>query len=86
MWIPVSDDRDIDVVGGVAAGEHGVQLLPGLSTGHHAMRGVGGDPLSGVHGGGVTQFGSRGERSRLAGWRCGRSVCAARATHRFEPG
>jgi hypothetical protein len=55
--VPVPHDGQVDVVGGAAAGEHGVELLPGLSTGDDAMHGVGGDPLRGVHGGGVTQFG-----------------------------
>ena len=61
MRVPVADHRNVEVVGGAAAGQHGVELLPGLLTGHHAMHGVGGDTLRGVHGGGVTQFGSGGD-------------------------
>ena len=45
------------MVGAAAAGQHRVQLLPGLLTGHQAVHGVGGDPLGGVDGGGVSEFG-----------------------------
>ena len=54
--VSVADHRKVDVVGGAAAGQHGVELLPGLLTGHDAMHGVGGDTLRGVHGGGVTEL------------------------------
>ena len=55
MRVSVPDDRNVDMVGGTAAGQHGVQLLPGLFTGHHAMHGVGRNTLRGVHSRGVTQ-------------------------------
>src|SRR5829696_5366554 len=44
------------MVGDPASGQHGVQLLPGLLAGDQAVHGVGGDPLRGVHGGGVAQL------------------------------
>ena len=59
--VPVADHRNVDVVGAAAAGQHGVELLPGLLTGHHAMHGVGGHALRGVHSRGVTQLGSGGD-------------------------
>ena len=40
-----------------AAGEHGVQLLPGLLPGQQAVHGVGGDALGGVDGGGIAETG-----------------------------
>ena len=55
--VPVPDHREVDVVGAAAAGQHGVELLPGFLTGHDAMHGVGGDTLRGVHGGGVAELG-----------------------------
>src|SRR3954447_9632887 len=58
--VPVPHYRQVDVVSAAAAGQHRVQLLPALLTGHHAMHGVGSNTLRGVHGRGVTQFGSGG--------------------------
>ena len=34
--VPVAGHRNVDVVGAAAAGQHGVELLPGLLTGHDA--------------------------------------------------
>jgi hypothetical protein len=55
--VAVADDLEVEVVGVPAAGEHGVQLLPGLLPGHQAMHGVGGDALRTVNSGGVAQTG-----------------------------
>ena len=57
MRVAVADDLQVKVVGGPAAGEHGVQLLPGLLPGSEAVHGVGGDALGGVDGGGVAEAG-----------------------------
>jgi hypothetical protein len=57
VWVSVADHRNVEVVGGAAAGQHGVELLPGFLTSHHAMHGVSCDTLRGVHSRGVTQFG-----------------------------
>src|SRR4029450_4984913 len=57
MWVAVADHLKVDVVGVPAAGEHGVQLLPGLLPGQQAVHGVGRDPLRGMNGGGVTESG-----------------------------
>jgi hypothetical protein len=54
--VAVSDDLQVEMVGDAAPGQHGVQLLPGLLAGEQAVHGVGGDPLRGVHGGGVAQL------------------------------
>src|SRR5512132_387967 len=43
------------MVGCPSAGEHGVQLLPGLQPGGQAVHRVGGDALGAVAGGGVAQ-------------------------------
>ena len=51
MGVAVADDPQVEVVGGPAAGEHCVQLLPGLLPGQQAVHGVGGDALGGVDGG-----------------------------------
>jgi hypothetical protein len=56
MRIPVPYHRDIDVVADAAAGDHGVELLPGFLTGNDAMHGVGGDTLGAVHGGRVPEL------------------------------
>ena len=56
MRVAVPDDLQVEVVGDPAAGQHGVQLLPGLRAGDQAVHGVGGDPLRAVHGGGVAQL------------------------------
>ena len=57
MGVAVADDLEVEVVGVPAAGEHGVQLLPGLLPGQQAVHGVGGDALGAVDGGGVTESG-----------------------------
>ena len=57
MRVAVADDLKVEVVGGPAAGEHGVQLLPGFLPGEQAVHGVGGDALGGVDGGGVAEAG-----------------------------
>ena len=57
MGVAVADDLEVEVVGVPAAGEHGVQLLPGLLPGEQAVHGVGGDALGAVDGGGVTESG-----------------------------
>ena len=55
MRVAVADDLQVEVVRVPAAGEHGVQLLPGLLPGDQSMHGVGGDALGGMDGGGVAQ-------------------------------
>ena len=55
--VAVADDLQVEVVGGPAAGEHGVQLLPGFLPGSEAVHGVGGDALGGMDGGGVAETG-----------------------------
>jgi hypothetical protein len=47
--VTVADDLQVEVVGGPSAGEHGVQLLPGLLPGGQAVHRVGGDALGGVN-------------------------------------
>ena len=54
--VAVTDDLQVEVVGGPSAGEHGVQLLPGLLAGDESVHGVGGDTLGGVDGGRIPQF------------------------------
>ena len=54
--VPVADDLQIEMVGGSAAGQHRVQLLPRLGAGGQAVHGVGGDPLCAVHGGRIPQL------------------------------
>jgi hypothetical protein len=54
--VAVPDHCDVDVVGGAAASQHGVELLPRLLTSDDAMHGVGGDTLCSVHGCGVAEF------------------------------
>ena len=54
--VAVPDDLQVEVVGDPAPGQHRVQLLPGLRAGDQSVHGVGGDPLRGVHGGGVAQL------------------------------
>ena len=80
--VAVPDDLQVEVVGDPASGQHGVQLLPGLLAGDQAVHGVGGDPLRGVHGGGVAQL----NRLLHVGWRaaerCGRCGGAAPSGHR----
>ncbi len=57
MGVAVADDLEVEVVGVPAAGEHGVQLLPGFLPGQQAVHGVGGDALGGMDGGGVAETG-----------------------------
>ena len=59
--VAVPDDLQVEMVGDPASGQHGVQLLPGLLAGDQAVHGVGGDPLRGVHGGGVAQLNRLGD-------------------------
>ena len=40
MRVSVPDHRNVDVVGGAAACQHGVELLPGFLAGHQAVHGV----------------------------------------------
>ena len=59
--VTVADDLQVNVVRDPAPGQHGVQLLPGFLAGDQAVHGVGGDPLRGVHGGGVAQLDRLGD-------------------------
>ena len=80
--VAVPDDLQVEVVGDPASGQHGVQLLPGLLAGDQAVHGVGGDPLRGVHGGGVAQLNRLRRHSWRAAGRCGRCGGAAPSGHR----
>jgi hypothetical protein len=73
VWVAVADDLQVEVVGGPAAGEHGVELLARLLVGEQAVHGVGDDALGGVDGGGVAETG-RG--SDVVGVRSDRVVVA----------
>jgi hypothetical protein len=55
--VAVADDLQVQVIRGLSAGEHRVQLLPGLLSCGQAMHGVGGDALGAVDGGGVAKAG-----------------------------
>ena len=55
--VAVADDLEVEVVGVPAAGEHGVQLLPGFLPGQEAVHCVGGDALGGMDGGGIAETG-----------------------------
>ena len=57
MGVSVADGLEVEVVGVPAAGEHGVQLLPGLLPRCEAVHGVSGDALSGMDGGGIAETG-----------------------------
>jgi hypothetical protein len=57
VGVAVADDLEVEVVGVPAAGEHRVQLLPGLLPRCEAVHGVGGDALGGMDGGGIAQTG-----------------------------
>ena len=57
MGVAVADDLEVEVVGVPAAGEHGVQLLPGLLPGQQAVHGVSGDALGGMDGAGIAETG-----------------------------
>jgi hypothetical protein len=61
VWVSVADDRHVEVVGGAAAGQHGVELLPRLMAGSEAVHGGDGDALSAVHCGGVAELGGSAE-------------------------
>ena len=69
MRVAVADDLEVEVVGVPAAGEHRVQLLPGLLPGQQAVHGVGGDALGGMDGGGVAETGRGAD---VVGWAAGR--------------
>ena len=57
MGVAVPHDLQVEVVRDPAAGQHGVELLPGLLTGGEAVHGVDRESLRGVHGGGVAELG-----------------------------
>ena len=57
MGVAVADDLEVEVVGLPAAGEHRVQLLPGLLPGQQAVHRVGGDALGRMDGGGIAKTG-----------------------------
>ena len=57
MGVAVADDLEVEVVGVPAAGEHGVQLLPGFLPRDLTVHGVGGDALGGMDGAGVAETG-----------------------------
>ena len=57
LGVAVADDLEVEVVGVLATGEHGVQLLSGLLPGQQAVHGVGGDALRTVNSGGVAETG-----------------------------
>ena len=73
MRVAVADDLKVEVVGVPAAGEHGVQLLPGFLPGQQAVHGVGGDTLGGIDGGGVTETGRGAD---VVGWQPDGEVAA----------
>jgi hypothetical protein len=84
--VAVADHRKVDVVGAAAAGQHGVELLPELSTGHHPMHRVGRHALRGMHSRGVTQLGSSGDIAGRGASRCCRSEGAAASRHEHRSG
>ena len=57
MRIAVTDHLQVQVIRGPAAGEHRVQLLPGLLSGDQAVHRVGGYALSAMDGSGIAQPG-----------------------------
>ena len=57
MRVAVPHDLQVEVVRDPAAGQHGVELLPGLLTGGEAVHGVDRESLRGMHGGGVAKLG-----------------------------
>src|SRR5512132_4324978 len=65
VGVAVPDDLQMKVVCDLSAGQHGVQVLPGLVSGGEAVHGVHRDALCGVHGGGVAQ---RRARLYVGGW------------------
>ena len=82
--IPVANHRNVDVVGGAAAGHHGVELLPELLTAHHATHRLGGHALRGMHSRGVTQLSSPGDIAGGEGSRCGRFGGAAPSRRQYR--
>src|SRR3954462_4042354 len=68
VGVAVSEDRQVEVVGGRSAGEHCVQLLVWSATGDEAVHGVGGDALGGVDGGRIAEFDGRPD---VVGWQGG---------------
>jgi hypothetical protein len=57
VGVAVTDHLEVKMVGIPAAGEHRVQLLPGLLPGQQAVHGVSGDALRRMDGGGIAQTG-----------------------------
>jgi hypothetical protein len=57
VGVAVADHLEVEVVGVPAAGEHCVQLPPGLLPGQQAVHGVGGDALRSMDGGGIAETG-----------------------------
>jgi hypothetical protein len=57
VGVAVPDDLQVEVVRDLAAGQHGVELLPGLFAVGQAVHGVDGESLCGVHGGCVAELG-----------------------------
>jgi hypothetical protein len=57
VGVAVADDLEVEVVGVPAAGEHGVQLLPGFLPSQQAVHGVGRDALRRMDGGGIPETG-----------------------------
>jgi hypothetical protein len=60
VWVSVADHRQVEVICGTAAGQHGVELLPRLRAGSEAVHGLDGDALGGVHCG-VAELGGCGD-------------------------
>ncbi|WP_343834553.1 hypothetical protein [Micropruina glycogenica] len=54
--VAVADDLEVEVVRPPSAGEHRVQLLPGLLAGRQSVHAVGGEPLGTVDRGGVAEL------------------------------
>jgi hypothetical protein len=57
VGVAVADDLEVEMVGVPAAGQHGVQLLPGFLPREKAVRGVGGDALRSMDGAGIAETG-----------------------------
>ena len=57
MGVAVADDLKVEVVDVPAAGEHGIELLPGLLPGQQAVHRVGGDALGRMDRGGIAETG-----------------------------
>ncbi len=64
---PITNNLQIEMVRGPAAGQHGVQLLPRLGAGGQAVHGVHGDALGAVDGGGVPELDGGGDVLRGQG-------------------